>query len=76
MTFPNELPQTADELKSQAKEVARKVGDQLSEHANYLRDTAADARYNAEDFIRNNPWPSVAVAAGLGFLFGVIIARK
>jgi ElaB/YqjD/DUF883 family membrane-anchored ribosome-binding protein len=76
MSLPNELPQNTEELKSQAKEAVRLVGDHLSERANYLRDTAADARYNTEDFIQTNPWQSVAIAAAAGLLIGIIIARK
>ena len=76
MSLPKDLPKNADELKAQAKEAVRIVGDHLNEHANYLRDTATDAKYNAENFIQTNPWPSVAIAAAAGFLVGVIIARK
>lgn len=65
-----------DELKSQASEAVRKVSDQINEQANILRDTAASARYNTQDFIENNPWQSVAIAAGIGFLVGVIVARR
>ena len=72
MNIPNDLP-SPDELKTQAKEAVRKVGDQLSEQANYLRDSAVDARYNAENFIQTNPWPAVAIAAGVGFMLGVIV---
>jgi ElaB/YqjD/DUF883 family membrane-anchored ribosome-binding protein len=75
MNIPNELP-SPDELTAQAKQIARKVGDQLAEHTSTLLDSAADARYNAEDFIQANPWPAVAVAAGLGFLLGVAVARR
>jgi ElaB/YqjD/DUF883 family membrane-anchored ribosome-binding protein len=76
MSNPINLPKNAEELKSQAKEAVRAVGDHLNEHANYLRDSAATARYNSQDFIQNNPWQSVALAAGIGFMVGVIIARR
>jgi ElaB/YqjD/DUF883 family membrane-anchored ribosome-binding protein len=76
MRIPNDLPKNADELKSQAKEAVRLVTDQLSEQANYLRDTAASARYNSEDFIQTNPWQAIAIAAGIGFLLGIVVARK
>jgi ElaB/YqjD/DUF883 family membrane-anchored ribosome-binding protein len=70
------LSHRAEDLKIQAKETVRKVSDQLSEQANYLRDATTTARYNTEDFIQNNPWQSVAIAAGIGFLLGVIVARR
>ncbi len=75
MNLPQDLP-TPEQLAATAKETARKVGDHLSEQANHLRDSAADARYNAENFIQTNPWPAVGIAAGIGFLVGVIVARR
>jgi len=65
-----------NELKAQASETVRKVSETLNDQANILRDTAASARYNTQDFIENNPWESVAIAAGIGFLLGVIVARR
>jgi ElaB/YqjD/DUF883 family membrane-anchored ribosome-binding protein len=70
------LNDPAEILKAQASETVRKVSDTLNEQANSLRDTAASARYNTQDFIENNPWQSVAIAAGAGFLIGLIVARR
>jgi ElaB/YqjD/DUF883 family membrane-anchored ribosome-binding protein len=66
----------ADVLKAQASEAVRKVSETLNDQANVLRDTAAGVRYNTQEFIENNPWQSVAIAAGVGFLVGVIFARR
>jgi len=76
MSITNDLSTSSEQLKAQAKEAVRIVGDQLSDRANYLRDTAASARYNSEDFIQTNPWQSVALAAGIGFLVGIIVAKR
>jgi len=76
MSTAQDLIGHAEELKHQARKAVRQVGDQLVDQANSFRDTAASARYNSEDFIQNNPWPSVALAAGIGFLLGVIVARR
>jgi ElaB/YqjD/DUF883 family membrane-anchored ribosome-binding protein len=66
----------ADALKAQASEAVRKVSATINDQANVLRDTAQSARYNTQDFIENNPWQSVAIAAGVGLLIGIIIARR
>jgi ElaB/YqjD/DUF883 family membrane-anchored ribosome-binding protein len=63
-------------LKAQASEAVRKVSETINDQANVLRDTATTARYNTQDFIQNNPWQSVAIAAGIGFLVGVVVARR
>jgi ElaB/YqjD/DUF883 family membrane-anchored ribosome-binding protein len=76
MSLPLDLPLNPDELATQAREAVRKVGDHLHEHANYLRETAGSARYHSEDFIQNNPWPAIGIAAGVGFLLGLIVARR
>ena len=76
MSTSNDLVPPIDDLKTQASQVARKVGDQINEQANSIRDVTAAARYNTQEFIENNPWQSVAMAAGLGFLVGVIFTRR
>ncbi len=63
-------------LKAQASEAVRTVSETINDQANVLRDTAVTARYNTQDFIENNPWEAVAIAAGIGFLLGIIIARR
>jgi len=74
-TSPDSTP-TLDDLKTQASEVARKVSSQINDQANSLRDVTAAARYNTQEFIENNPWQSVAMAAALGFLVGVLVTRR
>ncbi len=76
MSTSNDLSAQVDDLKTQASQVARKVGDQINEQANTLRDATAEARYATQEFIENNPWQAVAMAAGLGLLVGIIIARR
>jgi ElaB/YqjD/DUF883 family membrane-anchored ribosome-binding protein len=76
MSTNTESANPAEVLKTQATEAVRKVGETITDQANVLRDTAATARYNTQDFIENNPWEAVAVAAGFGFLLGIIVARR
>jgi ElaB/YqjD/DUF883 family membrane-anchored ribosome-binding protein len=76
MSTSTDPAHAADVLKTQASEAVRKVSETLNDQANILRDTATAARYNTQDFIENNPWQSVAIAGGIGFLLGVIIARR
>jgi len=76
MTTSTDPSHPTDALKAQASEAVRKVSETINEQANVLRDTAAGVRYNTQDFIENNPWQSVAIAAGVGLLVGIIIARR
>ncbi len=76
MSTNTESTNPAEVLKAQASEAVRKVSDTITDQANVLRDTATTARYNTQDFIENNPWEAVAIAVGIGFLLGVIVARR
>ena len=76
MSINIESPISPDVLKAQASEALQKVSETINDQANILRDTASDARYNTQDFIENNPWQSVAIAAGVGLLIGFILGRR
>jgi len=76
MSISNDQPESVSDLTTQAREAVRKVSSHLNEQANVIRDATASARYNTQDFIQNNPWQSVAIAVGIGFLVGVIVARR
>ena len=64
------------DLTVHARDAVRKVSSHLNEQANVIRDATASARYNTQDFIQNNPWQSVAIAAGIGLLLGIVISRR
>jgi ElaB/YqjD/DUF883 family membrane-anchored ribosome-binding protein len=76
MSTSNDQPHNGGDLGAQAREAVRKVSSHLNDQANVIRDATASVRYNAQDFIQNNPWPSVALAAGIGFLIGVAVTRR
>ena len=76
MRDDQDVSPAVDELKAQASEAVRKVSTHLNEQADQLSDTLASARYNTQDFIENNPWQSVTIAAGIGLLVGIIVARR
>ena len=76
MSTSTESSHPGEVLKLQASEAVRTVSETINDQANVLRDTAVTARYNTQDFIENNPWEAVAIAAGIGFLVGVVLARR
>ena len=76
MIARNDPTEPVSDLTTQAREAVRKVSSQLNEQANVIRDATAAVRYNTQDFIQNNPWQSVAIAAGIGFLLGVVVSRR
>ncbi|WP_066707617.1 DUF883 family protein [Celeribacter ethanolicus] len=54
-------------------EAAKKKGAETAQHA---RKQARDAYTGAEQAVRANPAASVGIAAGVGFLVGLLTARR
>ena len=77
-------------LKATAGDAGERVGEVRSRAENTLRqarqrlddledDTLAKARRvagDADHYVRDNPWQSIAVAAGVAFLVGVLVSRR
>lgn len=62
----------SDAAKAKAEEAQRKVQDGADQAMNQ----AANARAYVEDTVARNPGGALAVAAGVGFLVGMISARR
>ena len=78
--------QAADAAKS-AADTARSIGDEVSDFAGdvsrmagkqfgHAQDMAADAYDEAHAAVRRNPLVALAIALGVGFLFGVVSSRR
>jgi ElaB/YqjD/DUF883 family membrane-anchored ribosome-binding protein len=89
MTTPNEAFKRAanSPVGRQAAETARSVGDDVTDFADDLsrmaskqyaraQDMAADAYDNAYAAVRRDPVTALAIALGIGFLFGIVIATR
>ena len=48
----------------------------LAEAEAALLDKAKQAGRVADDYVHDNPWRSVGVAAGFGFIVGLLIGRR
>ena len=59
------------DIQSLTSTVSRVANKQLGQ----AQDKAVEAMSSAEDAIRENPVSAVAIAAGLGFLFGIFTRR-
>jgi len=59
------------DIQSLTSTVSRVANKQLGQ----AQDKAVEAMSNAEDAIREHPVSAVAIAAGLGFLFGIFTRR-
>jgi ElaB/YqjD/DUF883 family membrane-anchored ribosome-binding protein len=39
-------------------------------------ETGKEVAQTTDEFVQQNPWKSVAISAGVGMLFGMLLARK
>jgi ElaB/YqjD/DUF883 family membrane-anchored ribosome-binding protein len=89
MTTPNEAFKRAanSPVGRQAAETAKSVGEDVTDVADDLsrkastqfaraQDMAADAYDSAHAAVRRGPVTAIAIALGIGFLFGIVVASR
>lgn len=69
--FASQIDAIRADLQSLSSTVSRIAGTQM----NRAQDKARETAYEAEEAIRRNPLQAVAIAVGLGFLFGIFTRR-
>lgn len=75
-----EWQETAQEKASQMKETANQTAEQLRDRArewsNRARDTARDTFANADSYLHENPWSTIAMVALTGWFLGFLMGRQ
>jgi ElaB/YqjD/DUF883 family membrane-anchored ribosome-binding protein len=59
-----------------ATESLRQARDRLQSMEQELVAQARDAARETDRYVRQNPWQSIGIAAGVGLLIGVLIGRR
>jgi ElaB/YqjD/DUF883 family membrane-anchored ribosome-binding protein len=74
---------SADQGGEKVTEARAKIRDSLEAAKSRLLEAERAARRHGEDaviateeYVRRNPWQSVGVAAGVGLVLGVLLARR
>jgi ElaB/YqjD/DUF883 family membrane-anchored ribosome-binding protein len=70
-----ELANQIDAIRADIQSLTSTVGRMASKQLNRAQDKAMETANQAEEAIRQNPLSAVAIAVGLGFLFGVFTRR-
>ena len=70
-----EISQRLASLRSEVDGLVDAVGATGLHQAAALQDQANEALSNFEDAVRREPLKSLAIAAGVGFVLGVIVGR-
>jgi ElaB/YqjD/DUF883 family membrane-anchored ribosome-binding protein len=66
----------ADELREQIRESLLRARETLKLTEETLRERGKEAVVATEEYVQNNPWQSVGIAAGAGFLLGLLATRR
>lgn len=64
------------ELRVKAQDHLANAKVKLAEAETALLDTAKQVGRVADDYVHDNPWSSVGMAAGVGFLIGLLVGRR
>jgi ElaB/YqjD/DUF883 family membrane-anchored ribosome-binding protein len=70
-----ELADQIETIRAEVQNLTSTVGRMANKQLGRAQDKAVEAAGQAEDAIRQNPLQAVAIAVGLGFLFGVLTRR-
>jgi ElaB/YqjD/DUF883 family membrane-anchored ribosome-binding protein len=64
------------EIRAHAEESLQQARARLSEVEEEALRRAREISDSAEDYVRENPWQSVGIAAGAGLLLGLLLSRR
>jgi ElaB/YqjD/DUF883 family membrane-anchored ribosome-binding protein len=70
-----ELADQIDAIRCDIQSLTSTVSRMANKQINRAQDKAVETANQAEEAIRQNPLSAVAIAVGLGFLFGVFTRR-
>ncbi|MBB4867994.1 ElaB/YqjD/DUF883 family membrane-anchored ribosome-binding protein [Pseudomonas nitritireducens] len=66
----------ADQMRAQIHESLKRARDAIYSTKDSLRDQGKAAVDATEDYVGDHPWQAVGVAAGVGFLLGLLVSRR
>jgi ElaB/YqjD/DUF883 family membrane-anchored ribosome-binding protein len=64
------------EARHRAEQTLSAARERLSALAEDAAQRARAAAREADDYVRDHPWQSVGIAAGVGFLVGLLVSRR
>jgi ElaB/YqjD/DUF883 family membrane-anchored ribosome-binding protein len=72
----NQTGERASAIRARVEERLRKAKEAMDELREDVAERSRAAAEAADRTVREHPWESVAVAAGVGFLLGILTARR
>jgi ElaB/YqjD/DUF883 family membrane-anchored ribosome-binding protein len=69
-------PFRKEDMKSDIQEQLAAQTEQLQELGERISETAKKVSQATNDYVQDNPWKTIAIAAGIGFLIGTMVMRN
>ncbi|CAK9888352.1 MULTISPECIES: YqjD family protein [Pseudomonas] len=66
----------ADDLREQIHDSLLRARETLQLTQDSVRERGQAALTATEDYVQSNPWQSIGIAAGVGFLIGLLATRR
>lgn len=66
----------AAELRDKASAALKRASESLSDLQATVVEKGRDAAILTDDYVHENPWQAIGVGAAIGFLIGVVVARR
>ncbi len=60
----------------EAEALMKNVAAESGEHLREAGESAREAAQEIDEQVRRNPWAAVGIAAGVGLIIGLLLARK
>jgi ElaB/YqjD/DUF883 family membrane-anchored ribosome-binding protein len=71
----NQTGESAKELRGRLEKKLEEGKRVLSEQQKVFLEKAEEARISTEAYVRENPWSTVGIAAGVGLVLGLLLRR-
>lgn len=72
----NQAGDKVAELRARVQDHLHSAKGKLAEAEAALMDRTKAVARATDDYVHDNPWKSIGVAAGIGFVLGVLIGRR
>ena len=65
-----------EEIRARSQESVRAAKDRLATIEDQALEHARALAGDADDYVRDNPWQAVGIAAGIGLVLGLLMSRR
>jgi ElaB/YqjD/DUF883 family membrane-anchored ribosome-binding protein len=72
----NQAGERLNVVRGRVEESLQNAKTQLNEVQNLMLERTQEAVQATDDYIKANPWRSVGIAAGVGMVVGMLLARR